>query len=110
MNVSSLLQTFCVVVLCAGSLLSCSPNGDTETAVNAEIEVAREVILSVPSVTCAACLASIRKEVIIEPGVVSMGGDPKTKTVVLRLSASAPEDDAHLIEAVKRAGFDATVK
>lgn len=110
MNVCSLISTVCVVALCAGALPSCSPSNNTQAAAEAKGEVVREVTLSVPSVTCAACLASIRKEVITEPGVISMGGDPKTKTVVLRMSADAPGDDAHLIEAIKRAGFEATVK
>ncbi len=110
MNVCSLISAVCAVNLCVFGLLSCSKTNETQITTEAEVEVAREVTLSVPSVTCAACLASIRKEVITEPGVVSMGGDPKTKIVVLRLSANAPEDDAHLIEAIKRAGFEATVK
>jgi len=110
MNIRSLISSVCFVGVCFGSLLSCSPSDETKPTEKADVEVAREVTLSVPSVTCAACLASIRKEVITEPGVVSMGGDAKTKTVVIRLSADAPEDDAYLLEAIKRAGFEATVK
>lgn len=110
MNIGSLISAVCAVGLCVGALLSCSSENDSEITNKAEVEVAREVSFSVPSVTCAACLATIRKEVIVEPSVVSMGGDPKTKTVVVRLSADAPGDDAFLVEAIKRAGYEATVK
>lgn len=95
---------------CVSGVVSCAPDEKSGDAGKAEVAVVREVSFSVPSVTCAACLASIRKEVITEPGVVSMGGDAKTKTVVVRLSADAPADDDHLIEAIQRAGFEATPK
>ncbi|QQL43953.1 heavy-metal-associated domain-containing protein [Sulfuriroseicoccus oceanibius] len=72
----------------------------------AEQAVAREVELSVPSISCASCLAKIRKEVIQVPGVVSMGGDPRTKKVVVRLSADAAEGDAAIREAIAKAGFE----
>lgn len=110
MNVGSLIWAVCAVGVCVCGALSCSPESGGGTAGKVELEVAREVSFSVPSVTCAACLASIRKEVIVEPSVISMGGDAKTKTVVVRLSAEAPEDNAFLIEAIQRAGFEATVK
>lgn len=110
MNISSLVASVCAFGFCMCGLLSCAPSVEPQVSEKPEVKVVREVAFSVPSVTCAACLASIRKEVITEPGVVSMGGDAKTKTVVVRLSADAPADDAHLIEAIKRAGFEAAVK
>ena len=102
------LLTISVVILCLGLIPSCSGSSEPVATADVEPEVVREVTFSVPEVTCASCLMSIRKEVITEPGVVSMGGDADKKTVVVRLSADAPGGDTNLIDAIKRAGFEAT--
>ena len=94
-----------------GAFCSCSPDADRQAGQSsAEAAIVREVSFDVPKISCASCLATIRKEVIKEEGVVSIGGDPKAKTVVLRLSAEAPEDSAVYVAAIKRAGFDATIR
>lgn len=105
------MKSSLVLVSAALSLFvvsSCSDDSSVGASDVASVDqtVVREVELSVPSISCASCLASIRKEVIQVPGVVGMGGDPRTKKVVVRLNSSAAAGDDAVIAAVKRAGFE----
>ena len=68
----------------------------------------KTVVLRVPGIDCAACAGPIREALVKTAGVksASVDVDKKSATVVVNVSF---HDTQHLLDAVKSAGFDATL-
>lgn len=69
----------------------------------------KTVVLHVPGIDCAACAGPISQALAKTSGVKSASVDVAKKSATVVVNASF-RDTQHLLEAVKSAGFDATVE
>ena len=63
-----------------------------------------QVVLSVPDMTCASCVATVQKALSSVPGVRDVQVDLKTKLAVVAVEANN-FDQAALLKALEKAGY-----
>ena len=67
-------------------------------------------VLRVENATCGSCIVPIREQLTQLAGIASIAGGEDFKDVIVTLAENSKVSDAQLIEAVKKAGYTATIK
>jgi len=52
----------------------------------------RQVVYSIPKISCSHCVASITNELNEIEGVKQISGDPQAKTIIIELESPATDD------------------
>lgn len=67
-------------------------------------------VIHVENATCGSCIVPIREQLTQLAGIASVDGGEDFKDVIVTLAEDSTLSDAQLIEAVKKAGYTATIK
>ena len=97
--------------LIAAPAFACDGEDGTETASNADIDVALTyAVVSVDNVTCAGCYVPIRQELTSLTGVHTIEEGADLGKLVIGYDKNAKLTDAQFKAAIKKAGYDCSVQ
>lgn len=102
------VAAFAVAMSAYPNLLAASASAGTHSSPSASVAAEATLVFRVEGMDCEACVVPIKAEVEKIPGVQSASIDFATKRLIVNEGRNGPNSDV-IIEAVKRAGFQATL-